>query len=142
MPRKRRTQSGEAAQPIDPGEGQGYGQAKEQAEMQQALPAPATHGAMMAPVAQPLPGQVPPGSGPPQPGPDLAALLGQAPIGLLGASQRPNQPVTAGLDSGPGPGSEILGGMRPTSPLSRTLRLLSERTGDPIFQQMADRSGL
>lgn len=76
------------------------------------------------------------------PTPDLAALLGQAPIGLLSGTQRPDQPVTAGLDSGPGGGSELLGGMRATSPMARTLRLLSERTGDPIFRNMADRAGL
>lgn len=76
------------------------------------------------------------------PTPDLAALLGQAPAGLLGGSQRPLEPVTTGLATGPGAGPSVLGGLNPTTPLSRMLRTLSERTGDPGFRDMADRAGL
>lgn len=140
MPRKHRTQSGADAQKIESVEGQRYGEGIDQQEMQRLLPAPQNRQTTASPVAAPTapPGQVPAGAPPV----DLGALLGQAPIGLLSGTQRPDQPVTAGLDSGPGGGSELLGGMRPTSPMSRTLRLLSQRTGDPIFRDMADRAGL
>ncbi len=79
-----------------------------------------------------------PGAGPP---PDLQAMLGQAPIGLLAGSQLPNQPVTAGLSSGPGVGPEGFAGQSRT-PLARTLNQLAERTGDPVFARLARKAGL
>ena len=76
--------------------GQPYGAATQQAAAQQAMPVAGT--------AVPLPQPGAPGQPP--------ALTGPAP-GSLGdlhrPTDRPNEPVTAGLASGPGPGPEALG---------------------------------
>ena len=49
----------------------------------------------------------------------------QTPLtGLYAPSQRPNEPVTAGVDIGPGPGSEALGMSQPSGKLSDTLAVL------------------
>ncbi len=72
--------------------GQPYGAAQQQQQAQAAAPA-----------------------GPPQGAPGPAAALGPPPVpaGSLGAfnraSERPGEPITAGLPSGPGPGPEALG---------------------------------
>jgi hypothetical protein len=142
MPRgkKRVTQSGADAQDIASVPGQRYGEGVAQQAMQRAMPAPDLRG--QAPDGRTMQPAVPDGGSPATPPPDLATLLGGAPTGLLGGSHRPNQPVTAGLSLGPGPGPEILGSMRATTPLARTLRTLTERTGDRSWSELADRAGL
>lgn len=73
--------------------GQTYGQAGAQLRAQQAMPMG----------AQPGP------SGPP-PAPSAGPPVAPGSLGAFdGPTQRPNEPVTAGADAGPGPGSEILG---------------------------------
>lgn len=91
----------------DPGagtfKGQPYGAAKAQAQVQASGAPP---GVASPPVAAP-PGPVP---------------------GSFGAfnrpTERPGEPVTAGVDVGPGPGSEVLGMQGPTDPVSLQLRAL------------------
>ncbi len=63
-----------------------------------------------------------------------ASMKGQP--GLLAASSRPSEPVTAGLRSGPGPGPEMLAN-RSGSPTLNQLIHLSAVTGDPIFERLA-----
>ena len=69
----------------------------------------------------------------------MAQLQG-APLGMLQGSQRPNEPVTAGLSSGPGPGPEAIS--RGTTPLSRTLANLAARTGNENYARLARKAGL
>lgn len=86
--------------------GQEYGQAAAQLRAQQSLPLPkqgmpaASAAAPPAPASPATPGGPPPGS-----------------LGPLDApTARPNEPITTGLSSGPGPGPEALGPGAPTDP--------------------------
>jgi hypothetical protein len=74
--------------------GQAYGEQAKQVTAQQTAPMP---GGTPAPVA-PRP------TGPPPPGAGMADLPP-----LTGPTTAPDEPLTAGVDFGPGPGSEILG---------------------------------
>lgn len=109
--------------------GQQYGAVKQQIDAQRAVP---MQGTPMPPTSpqQPTPGQ----PGTPDP------LLAQAsPVTYPGdhgdptrPTQRPSEPVTAGLAVGPGPGPEML----PTSPASaqtvgQFLQSLASRPGAP-----------
>jgi hypothetical protein len=82
--------------------GQQYGQAAMQAQAQQMMP-------MAAPAA------VPPGSLPP----------------LAGPTRRPNEPVTAGLPSGPGPGPEALGAVPQGEGIRRLMPVLELLASQP-----------
>jgi hypothetical protein len=95
--------------------GQPYGQRAQQQAAQQAIPLtpPPTAVAPSAGPAPPTPGAL---GAPPQPTGGVPAggpPAGMAPGELkwLHPSDRPNEPVTAGLPSGPGPGPEALGGI-------------------------------
>lgn len=153
MPRARKTQSGAAAMSTQQIPGQQYGKGVEQVALQNAMPAP------QAPsVASPLPQQGP-SAGVPVPAggavPPTAPSAAPAPtdptaafaalrdrVGLLGQpTNRPDEPITAGLARGPGPGPEVLN-MRQGSPLGTTLRNLASQLGDPYFAQIADRANL
>lgn len=70
---------------------------------------------------------------------DLMAIAKQmaGTAGLLDQTSRPNEPVTAGLLSGPGPGPEVLQ-MRTGSPGRRVLEDLTRWTGDPYFARLAE----
>jgi hypothetical protein len=73
----------------------------------------------------------------------LAAATAQAPPsgpGLSGPTQRPNEPVTAGLPSGPGPGPEALqasGQLNQSSPLAMTLSTTARVTGSAVLANLA-----
>lgn len=132
--------SGADAQNIESVPGQRYGEGVEQQEMQRAMPAPdlAT-------------GDTPAAVGPPpmgdaqRPQADPAAIqqfLQQHKPALLGASQRPDEPVTAGLPGGPGAGPEALQMQIGMTPLARTLQRLSIDTGNPMFSRLAERARL
>jgi hypothetical protein len=62
---------------------------------------------------------------------------------LFAPSQRPDEPITTGVDVGPGAGSEILGTARTTEKLSDTLAKLLpfDTTGEItiLYQQAASR---
>lgn len=79
-------------QPVQAGPSQGYGQRAALERMQQAVPLPQAR-----PAATPAAPQAAPPTPPPTP-PDFFA-----------PTARPDQPVTAGLSTGEGPGPEILG---------------------------------
>ena len=63
------------------------------------------------------------------------------PGGLLGQpSARPNEPITAGMAMGAGPGPEAVPGLPPQVQRTATLlRQAAEITGNPRLAQMADR---
>ena len=153
MPRKRKTQSGMAAQPIQAVPGTGYGQGIKQEQFARQMPAPNVRaGAARPPVSAPMRPQASrptaPAVQPPQPvaqqmttsaKPDLMAIAQQLRGGgglLQAPTARPSEPVTAGLRIGPGGGPEMLS--RPYgSPLTDMMMQLSRATGDPYFADLA-----
>lgn len=151
MPRKRKTMTGMTAQSIQAVPGTGYGQGVKQETLARQLPAPNVRAGAVPPQSAPMRPQASPVAAPaPQPvaqaaapqRPDLMAiaqqLRGQG--GLLEApTARPNEPVTAGLNIGPGPGRGALA--QPYgSPLADMMEQLSRATGDPYFSDLAARS--
>lgn len=151
MPRgkQKRTATGAVAQQVKSVPGQRYGEGVDQQAMQRQMPAAdlqATNAAMLRSAGAPSAAALPPTAGMPpgQPptGADLAALMQQIPAGLLTGTQRPREPITAGLSQGPGPGPEMLGALRTVTPMRRMLEQLSNRSGDPYFRELADRARL
>ncbi len=57
-------------------------------------------------------------------------------VSLTEPTRRPDEPVTAGVDAGPGPGSEILGLKTPTDVTLEDLTKLSQYM--PLMMQYAD----
>lgn len=57
-------------------------------------------------------------------------------VPLNAPTQRPGEPVTAGVDAGPGPGREILGLSNPVDSQLQDLSMLAEYM--PLMQQYAD----
>ena len=55
-------------------------------------------------------------------------------------SDRPNEPITAGVDVGPGPGSEVLG-YNPRTRVASTLRAIASATGDADIASLAELAG-
>lgn len=144
MPRTRKTLSGAPAQPIGAIAGQQYGADQALMDVQRTLPAPQVDGVPVAPATAPAtPG--------PQPGQvqrmDKAQVLELAKglrekMGLLTqTSQRPQEPVTSGLSSGPGRGPEILQTVRRT-PTGDTMRRIAQLSGDFDLAEIADRAGI
>lgn len=138
MPRRRKpapapgNQGGYAAQPAAAPTGMPYGDRQATIESQQALP-----------MAQVVP---PGGTGGPSAPPDQAQRLQAAveaarrmrpPTPLSGPSQRPMEPLTAGMATGPGPGPEVL---RTGDLTARTFKLLAEVTGDAGFNELFEKS--
>lgn len=137
MPRKRKAPApgntgGYAAQPAEAPTGMPYGEHQASIESQQALP-----------MAQVVP---PTGTGGPTPPQDPAQRLQAAveaarrmrpPSPLTGPSQRPTEPITAGMATGPGPGPEVL---RNGDRVARTFKLLNEVTGDASFAELYEQS--
>lgn len=137
MPRgkQRMTQSGEPAQKIASVPGQRYGEGIDQQAMQQAMPAPdmvkATAPSPSAPAVIPSP--------PVDPMMVQEYLASNNP-GMLGGTMRPDEPVTAGMSTGPGPGQSAIAG--PKSPASRWLMRMAEDTGNPKWRRLAEQAGL
>lgn len=93
-----------ARQAVQVATGQPYGVAGQQAAAEKAIPLPNSGATPPVPTRPAVPQsssvQLPPGQ-PVQTGP--------TPVPLHAPTQNPAEPVTAGIDSGPGPGSEIMG---------------------------------
>jgi hypothetical protein len=73
----------------------------------------------------------------------MGALAGHMPPGvgpITEGSRRPNEPTTAGLSTGPGPGPEILQGAGATAKASSFFRTLYETTGDEALAALAERA--
>lgn len=105
-----------------PAPGQQYGKGAAQAEQMKAVPLAAPAGPQPPPQAPDLMGQ---------------AMEGWQPLpGDPSVTQRPDEPITAGLDSGPGPGSEVLPTMLAQPPdLQHLFRWL------PALERMASTPG-
>lgn len=118
---------------------------------QQAIPLPGPG----APVGPPPQGG-PPGAGPPMPGgsapasggpQELMAALQAAQnhaapnVGLGGPTQRPDEPVTAGIPLGPGPGPEALG-LPPqgAGSMADLLQRMADQTGVSTLASLAERA--
>ena len=137
MPRKRKTQSGAPAQGTPQSvPGVRYGEGVEHQQLAQALPPADMRD--MAPQGSPdAANSAPQGAASPE---QVMASLSSAPLGMLTATQRPNEPITAGLRDGPGVGPEAL--HRGTTPLGRTLANLAARTGNENYALLARKAGL
>ncbi len=151
MPRSKKTMSGAPASAARPVTGQEYGKGVQQEQLQAAMPAPrggTPTTQLAAAAAQNATQQRQAQAGQPQQGmqqqspSDLMALASQMrdSTGLLGRpTDRPAEPVTAGLPSGAGVGPEALG-TKFRNPLGDTLRNLARVSGDPYYAQLAERS--
>lgn len=135
MPRKRKTLPPQAEN------AQAYGEAGAQLEAQRAIPLPADPG---VPTPSPVPqgrAAPPPIVGPDGPHPSVleAAMAGPTPdVTLRSATLRPDEPVTAGLDVGPGPGRASNPLLKAPAPRrATTLALIAEATGDPTVAALA-----
>lgn len=135
MPRARKTITGDPARANVPVAGQTYGAGVDQQQLETAMPTPGAA----------LPAAAPPPAAPtaaPAPAYNHEAALAAASqyadqTGILkGDTTRPNEPITAGLTRGPGPGPEALGLTR-GSPTGDLLRRLSAATGDPSLAELA-----
>lgn len=142
MPRRAKPAGGQypnrsdlQAQPPRAPTNMAYGEHKAMIEAQQAMPMP-----QAPPPPTPQPGA-------PQGGVPFDQLFAQAmqeaeamepmQVGMNAPTSRPNEPITAGLSSGPGPGPEVLS-MRPMTPLTQSLRTMAEVTGDPAIFELLD----
>ena len=138
MPRgkPRTTQAGDPAQKIASVPGQRYGEGVEQQAMQRAMPAPD-----MQQATAPSPQSGPPVHPmPPQDPAMIQQFLAVQNPNLLAGSAMPDQPVTAGLSTGPGPGRAAIAG--PKTPASRWLMRMAEDTGNPKWRRLAEQAGL
>lgn len=127
MPRKTKGSGGnypnrtDLIQPVRTGTGMAYGQAQELQQSQQAAPLPQ--------IEDPMAG--------------MRAALQAAqqhpfqPVSLNAPSSRPNEPVTAGLASGPGPGPAALG---TDTGLSALLERAAMESGNETIRAMLDQA--
>lgn len=108
--------------------GQPYGEAQRQTEQLRAAPLEVDGAAAAAAVAS---------SPPPQAMLDAAQSFQLPNTSLTAPTERPNEPITAGLPLGAGPGPEAV---TAPSPTKRVLDIIAEQTGDPYIQQLLDRA--
>lgn len=138
MPRTRKTQTGKPAMPVTTVQGQPYGEGVAQRQMQQAMPAPQQR---QTPPVDAAPTPVVAATRPPV-DPRAAAAALRDRVGVFGpATNRPAEPVTSGLTTGPGPGPEALVGNR-RSPLGETMRMVARQSGNDFLARLADQANL
>lgn len=146
MPRKNKTQGGDNAQKIKSVPGQRYGEGVQQQALQRQMPAPdlvsQTSQALSAASAPAAPQEEQPVVTPAQNyAAQLAAARQVTGAGLLAApTTRPDEPVTAGLTLGPGPGRDVLRPMTGT-PTGDFYAMVSRVTGNPQYEQLGKRAG-
>ena len=139
MPRTRRTQSGDPAMSTSTGmPGVRYGEGVQLQQLQQAMPTP--NARAQAPAGAPSP--APAGAGQPAPAVGVDPMSMPTPGLLLAPTTRANEPITAGLSRGLGPGPEILAQNPIESPTGKFLRDLARITGRERFAELARRSNL
>lgn len=142
MPRSRQYQPPQAPN------AQAYGQRGDQMAAQRAMPLPRSDSAADAAAAAPAgpPSSAPPPDVPPAPNPNDPMLLQMARdfdpgiTPLDAPSDRPDEPITTGLTTGPGPGPEAIF----TSPdrgkrAADVLRMLSYSSGSEMYAELANR---
>ena len=126
MPRTRQYQAPQAPN------SQAYGQRGDQIQAQQAMPLPQTD-------------SLPPAQAPAAPSPtdpDLMAMAQQFDPGITPLSaptQRPDEPVTAGLSLGAGPGPDIFSSPARAQRSADMLDAIARSTGDEKMMQLAAR---
>lgn len=128
MPRGRRTQPPVAAP------GQQYGVGGEQVAAQNEMPLPDNRGGTVAPMAPPMPGPVDPTSAI-----DLAHAMPFEPLNLGGPTAYPDEPLTAGIDMGAGPGSDSV--MMPTGrarQMADMLEAFAAVSDSPVLARLAE----
>jgi len=134
MPRARK-----GTQPVAAAPGQAYGQGIDQINAQKAVPLPDAR-TPLAPVSQNSPGVVP-SAQPAMTAPATPMSAGlemmPSPSLLTQPTNRPNEPVTAGLAMGPGAGPDALSGV--PANLSAMLRTIAQATGDSYFDTLSQR---
>lgn len=140
MPRKPKTPAGRPAQGVEAIAGQTYGRGVEQEDLQRVMPSPDRQTETRQAVVAAAPQAVAP-----RPQMSFGQLLNVAQgagrgAGLLTSpTGRLDEPLTAGLPVGRGPGPEVLN-MRPAEPPGvQFLDRLSQITGDPYFAELARR---
>lgn len=138
MPRARKTATGAKAQPPTPVAGQTYGMGVEQQRLAEAMPSPLASGVAPPPAQAPNAASVP--LAPADPFAAAQAMAGRAGV-LRPPTQRPNEPLTAGMTRGPGPGPSALP-MPSSSPLGDTMRRLAQISGDPYLAELAAKARL
>jgi hypothetical protein len=116
--------------PVTTVTGQGYGEAAQQRAAQQAIPmgstpVPGATAPTSAPMQQAAPQQMPQATMSDQMPATPQAYPGDLPF--LHPTMYPNEPITSGIDSGPGPGSEALYGT--PAPVARDLIMAAQRPG-------------
>ena len=117
-------------------QGQGYGMAQEQAQAQADLPLPDMRAAGAGGGGAPSPAPARPT--PADPAAVLAAAQGMTAEPPPWAAGPMDEQITAGLPSGPGPGPEALGPMRPRrTGVAEMLRRVAETTGNPYYAELA-----
>jgi hypothetical protein len=132
------TSSGAPAQKIASVPGQRYGEGVAQQAMQRQMPAPDNRapGQGSAASAASFPSNAPVDPVPMSAMEAAQMLQGRA--GLLRApTVRPDEPVTAGLPVGPGPGPEMLGRIPMENPTGKFFRELAKATGNPYYAELA-----
>lgn len=77
-------------------------------------------------------------------GPDVIEMARALQPGtpLMAATERPDEPVTAGMQQGAGPGPEALGSFATIrrNQAAETLEFLADLTGDPTFAHYANKA--
>lgn len=136
MPRDRKGQPPRAAND------QAYGMRNELMEAQKQIPLPNRAGT-------PMPQEAPPAPPPEEVSGDAAfqdmlakvQQMQRLPAGqsLRAPTQYPNEPLTAGIPSGPGPGP-VRPPAGPRQQAADFLMRLASRTGDPKYAQLAQRA--
>lgn len=106
----RRTDGGPQQQ-TTPMTGMGYGENADYNQMQSAAPLAASRSAKSPAVKQ-------------REAKTTGKQAGSSATPLFAETQRPEEPVTAGSDVGPGPGYQRMPGIRPTNSLAETLEKL------------------
>lgn len=124
---------------------QAYGQRGDQMAAQKSMPLPKVDNAIpQGGGAPPSPMSAPAAGGPsaaPEGG-DLMAMASQFDPGitpLTDPTQRPGEPVTAGLTQGAGPGPEIFSNPGRARRAAESMELMAQVTGDDEFLRMAER---
>jgi hypothetical protein len=113
--------------PITTVPGQGYGEAAQQRAAQQAIPMasqPVPGATARAPAPAPVSDSVPATMSDQMPA-TPQAYPGELPF--LHPTMHPDEPITAGIDSGPGPGSEVITGA--PAPVANDLIMAARRPG-------------
>ncbi len=110
-----RTDGKPGQQPIRPMTGGAYGEGQEMDQLQSSAPMSDTQGTP-TPSAMPNP------------------LAGSGVMPMDAPSERPHEPITAGVDAGPGPGSEVMG----TGKIDEASEIQKIKSYLPLLQQHLD----